>query len=602
MWDSIPIQDLAKRVHGHLTESGGDKSSVAKDLVTWAKDSGSSDNITVIVVFLRDQIAEPKTQPIFDFGATPSSQGEGKEEGRGDQDSGAGNSKPGADNSKGGGDNSKSGGDNSKSGADNSKSGGDNSKENDCDENDNKNTSNNNSSSGPTGVDIIVDSSVDIDSNLAQEYSDSENGQYIKENGSPPNGYNTPQVENGNSHSDMFSSQSEAVLDNPSSQSDVILDNPLSQSVAIIDIPSSQSEAILENPLSQSETRNSDRLPSRHRLTKNEPIFIFESHSNQNSPRAKSELEQGKTKVKDAYKDRSASQPIRDVKQDRSSSLPNHIHFSGESGSVSEFHHRLKMEGFQESGKKKLPALQETHIVSEYAIDSDNDRDVRKDVLRKKSRRIKKTFKDWENKEQTEYSQKSKRRIEHSGPIVWAFTGKNVAPVQNYKLNQAAKSTHPLVSPRVALASLDQTPRSTHPLISPRVAFANLANTGALDPIVPSNSEKYLEKLNRSKHIDVKNSENIPVPHNIFDYPLSTFTSSYSNPLKAASSTVGSMSDLTSSVSGKSKDRGSKYGFHPLRPRRSSKFGTSGAGFAEVPPTPLTNTKLQRPADSSWER
>ncbi|KAJ8312901.1 hypothetical protein KUTeg_010274 [Tegillarca granosa] len=67
LWDTVSQESISDIVYGHLQETNGDKSSVARKLVTIAKDNGSSDNITVIVVFLRDEIAKPHIKQLFDF-------------------------------------------------------------------------------------------------------------------------------------------------------------------------------------------------------------------------------------------------------------------------------------------------------------------------------------------------------------------------------------------------------------------------------------------------------------------------------------------------------------------------------------------------------
>jgi len=61
LWDTLSFDDLVDEVHRHLKESGGDKTSVAQHIVKVAKDRGSSDNITALVVFLRDEISAPKS-------------------------------------------------------------------------------------------------------------------------------------------------------------------------------------------------------------------------------------------------------------------------------------------------------------------------------------------------------------------------------------------------------------------------------------------------------------------------------------------------------------------------------------------------------------
>ncbi|XP_067864569.1 protein phosphatase 1E [Heptranchias perlo] len=53
-YDTMDPEEAVKVVADHLKENNGDSSMVAHKLVASARDAGSSDNITVIVVFLRD--------------------------------------------------------------------------------------------------------------------------------------------------------------------------------------------------------------------------------------------------------------------------------------------------------------------------------------------------------------------------------------------------------------------------------------------------------------------------------------------------------------------------------------------------------------------
>ncbi|XP_068456747.1 protein phosphatase 1E [Clinocottus analis] len=53
-WDTVTPDEAVQVVSDHLEENTGDTTMVAHKLVASARDAGSSDNITVIVVFLRD--------------------------------------------------------------------------------------------------------------------------------------------------------------------------------------------------------------------------------------------------------------------------------------------------------------------------------------------------------------------------------------------------------------------------------------------------------------------------------------------------------------------------------------------------------------------
>ncbi|KAM4619757.1 protein phosphatase 1E [Polymixia lowei] len=60
-WDTVSPDEAVRVVSDHLLENTGDTTMVAHKLVASARDAGSSDNITVIVVFLRDPRSPPPT-------------------------------------------------------------------------------------------------------------------------------------------------------------------------------------------------------------------------------------------------------------------------------------------------------------------------------------------------------------------------------------------------------------------------------------------------------------------------------------------------------------------------------------------------------------
>uniref|UniRef100_A0A8C9ZJ46 Protein phosphatase, Mg2+/Mn2+ dependent, 1E n=1 Tax=Sander lucioperca TaxID=283035 RepID=A0A8C9ZJ46_SANLU len=60
-WDTVVPDEAVRVVSDHLEENSGDTTMVAHKLVASARDAGSSDNITVIVVFLRDPRCPPPT-------------------------------------------------------------------------------------------------------------------------------------------------------------------------------------------------------------------------------------------------------------------------------------------------------------------------------------------------------------------------------------------------------------------------------------------------------------------------------------------------------------------------------------------------------------
>ena len=93
-WDVIMPDDLPRLVYDHLIETNFDRASVANMLVRHAKNNGSTDNISVIVVFFRENISEPKSVNLFNFGSF--SQGDAgedcKEREEGGDDTRGGNS------------------------------------------------------------------------------------------------------------------------------------------------------------------------------------------------------------------------------------------------------------------------------------------------------------------------------------------------------------------------------------------------------------------------------------------------------------------------------------------------------------------------------
>ncbi|KAM8900267.1 protein phosphatase 1E isoform 1-T2 [Spinachia spinachia] len=76
-WDTVNPDEAVNVVSDHLEENTGDTTMVAHKLVASARDAGSSDNITVIVVFLRDPRSPPPTGLEEDEeGATEAERGE----------------------------------------------------------------------------------------------------------------------------------------------------------------------------------------------------------------------------------------------------------------------------------------------------------------------------------------------------------------------------------------------------------------------------------------------------------------------------------------------------------------------------------------------
>ncbi|MGH0134317.1 UNVERIFIED_CONTAM: hypothetical protein FKN15_051719 [Acipenser sinensis] len=81
-FDTVSPEEAVHIVSDHLLENSGDSSMVAHKLVASARDAGSSDNISVIVVFLRDPDAPPPEEE-----EEEPAQGTDSFEGGGEQDS-----------------------------------------------------------------------------------------------------------------------------------------------------------------------------------------------------------------------------------------------------------------------------------------------------------------------------------------------------------------------------------------------------------------------------------------------------------------------------------------------------------------------------------
>ena len=89
LWDTVKPQDLLLIVNKHLKE-GHDRSTVSQKLVQVAKDNGSNDNISVIVVYFRKEVAEPRPDSgiTFNFGGLREKGPEKEDPGKGDEDKG----------------------------------------------------------------------------------------------------------------------------------------------------------------------------------------------------------------------------------------------------------------------------------------------------------------------------------------------------------------------------------------------------------------------------------------------------------------------------------------------------------------------------------
>ncbi|KAK6191299.1 hypothetical protein SNE40_003026 [Patella caerulea] len=67
VWDVIAPKDIPEIVYNHIQEHHGNRAHTAHRIVDLARENGSTDNISVIVVFLRDEIAVPQGNLHIDF-------------------------------------------------------------------------------------------------------------------------------------------------------------------------------------------------------------------------------------------------------------------------------------------------------------------------------------------------------------------------------------------------------------------------------------------------------------------------------------------------------------------------------------------------------
>ncbi|ESO98677.1 hypothetical protein LOTGIDRAFT_174041 [Lottia gigantea] len=67
VWDVVEPNDVPELVYNHIQQTKGDRTRTAHRIVEVAKESGSNDNISVIVVFLRDDISPPQGKMSIQF-------------------------------------------------------------------------------------------------------------------------------------------------------------------------------------------------------------------------------------------------------------------------------------------------------------------------------------------------------------------------------------------------------------------------------------------------------------------------------------------------------------------------------------------------------
>ena len=63
LWDTVTPNQIVTDVYQYLQDNANDRAGLAQQLTMVARERGSSDNITVVVVFFRDDIGTPKPRP-----------------------------------------------------------------------------------------------------------------------------------------------------------------------------------------------------------------------------------------------------------------------------------------------------------------------------------------------------------------------------------------------------------------------------------------------------------------------------------------------------------------------------------------------------------
>lgn len=483
MWDGITQEDLPRIVYDYLQKTNGDKSGVAQMLVELAKENGSTDNITVVIVFLRDKIAEPVITPVFSFDKVSNSQGDDE-----------------ADHVDG---------------------------KEDCNDSSGKrNNSENSSPNGNTKIDVNQQKdAVDESEEHQQETQDKDNS--VKPENTPP------------------------------LPTDLVLKK---EPVFIIEDIVHQT---VDDPIAENKPRSPSPSPVCTETEDDKPVEVF------SISKAVTPTETVASSVSSVQK--------------TGKSLPDGIGLSAflsylpnQGSTISEFTYRLQTNSKPGSVPKSLgPLLEDLPIVSNYVIQEEL---YKKKELGKKKPKRNKNLKSREQNRDGHYvvPRRGKKKVDGTAPVVWAFAGKNTASVRNHRLTSLRNSQN-----------------------SSRVILSNILNNGTVDPSIPSQTSsdlKFLEKISKSKHFiesEQQGSEDFPMPHNIFDYPLSTFTASSNLKTKPTSSNKSRSSQATQFKT----DPKTVPPFHQSwRPRKLSKINASSV-LTEPPPTPFSNVKIHPSSD-----
>ncbi|KAL4223701.1 Protein phosphatase 1E [Mactra antiquata] len=93
LWDAVTNEELPQLVFNYLRDNNNDRMGVAKYLVQYAKDNESMDNISVIVVFFRENIGEPVADAGF-FNMMGSGDSQGSNESGENSDKSKGDNSP----------------------------------------------------------------------------------------------------------------------------------------------------------------------------------------------------------------------------------------------------------------------------------------------------------------------------------------------------------------------------------------------------------------------------------------------------------------------------------------------------------------------------
>lgn len=541
LWDTVTQESISDIVYNHLQETNGDKSSVARKLVTVAKDNGSSDNITVIVVFLRDEIAEPQIKQLFDFTG-------GDSQGNNDVEKG--------DNSRGD--------DSDKMGSDkpNSKLP------------DNSNTSDTNVDSHKTDNKVNNSQTSEQSHNLPITSKDHNNSVVLDHS------QNFLTVKSSNQDSGNLSEISDHSSETPE--------------ISAVRKVNQKDLNVGSKTLSPDE-----ELP----VLKKENVFIFEGYHppaeippssvegrSSSLPSCLQMSDNFQTAIQDGHVLSDSQPEARDVDtflnlQGQSYSPENKTHLENRNFMASNIkknsRNKAMMERFKNLDYLTADGLPDKELLA--PISYGKQKHTKKKV--KKSKKAGKKFESFKDSENSPRKPNNNRKSLENIPVVWSFAGSNKALVKNHKLLHAAKSV------RVALSTVGGNEKSDS---SPHIKSDSTERMATTT-----------EKVAKPKHIsyyDQRDIENLVVPHPVFGAsPPASFNNSTTPLISSSTSSLPPVVHPTLAMYGsKSPANPTPEKFHMTwKPRRVHR--ASNGVLGEVPPTPFMNIRISKNSEGEDE-